>query len=78
MKRSLALLTYSALTSACRPLVPLLLRMRILRGKEDAARRGERLGMATRPMSREEYRRYVAQEIERWAGHVKAAKIEPQ
>jgi 3-deoxy-D-manno-octulosonic-acid transferase len=48
MKRSLALLTYSALTSACRPLVPLLLRMRILRGKEDAARRGERLGIATR------------------------------
>ena len=37
-----------------------------------------RLGMATRPMSREEYRRYVAQEIERWAAHVKAAKIEPQ
>jgi len=38
----------------------------------------DRLGMATRPMSRDEYRRYMAQEIERWAQHVKAAKIEPQ
>jgi 3-deoxy-D-manno-octulosonic-acid transferase len=48
MKRSLALLSYAILTSACRPLVPLLLRARILRGKEDAARIGERLGVATR------------------------------
>ncbi len=38
----------------------------------------DRLGMATRAMSRDEYRRYIAQEIERWAGHVRAAKIEPQ
>ena len=38
----------------------------------------DRLGMATRAMSREEYRRYVAGEIERWAQHVKAAGIEPQ
>jgi hypothetical protein len=29
-------------------------------------------------MGREEYRRYVALEIERWAQHVKAAGIEPQ
>jgi len=47
MKRSLALLGYAALTSACRPLVPLLLRTRILRGKEDAARVDERLGRAS-------------------------------
>jgi tripartite-type tricarboxylate transporter receptor subunit TctC len=38
----------------------------------------DRLGMATRAMSRDEYRRYVAEEIERWAQHVKAAGIEPQ
>jgi 3-deoxy-D-manno-octulosonic-acid transferase len=49
MKRSLALLTYSVLTSACRPLVPLFLRTRLLRGKEDPARIQERLGIATRP-----------------------------
>jgi 3-deoxy-D-manno-octulosonic-acid transferase len=47
MKRSIALLFYSALTSACRPLVPLFLRTRILRGREDAARIDERLGFAT-------------------------------
>ncbi|MEA2841111.1 MAG: 3-deoxy-D-manno-octulosonic-acid transferase [Methylobacteriaceae bacterium] len=49
MKRSLALLAYSALTSACRPLLPLFLRTRLLRGKEDPARLQERLGMATKP-----------------------------
>jgi 3-deoxy-D-manno-octulosonic-acid transferase len=48
MKRSFALLFYSTLTSACRPLVPLFLRSRMLRGKEDAARLDERLGIATR------------------------------
>ena len=42
------------------------------------ARAFDRLGMATRAMSRDEYRRYVSQEIERWAEHVRAAKIEPQ
>lgn len=49
MKRSLALPLYSGLTSACRPLVPLFLRTRLLRGKEDPARIQERLGIATRP-----------------------------
>lgn len=38
----------------------------------------DRLGMATRAMTRDEYRRYVSREIERWAQHVKAANIEPQ
>ena len=38
----------------------------------------DRLGMATRAMGRDEYRRYVAQEIERWREHVRAAGIEPQ
>jgi tripartite-type tricarboxylate transporter receptor subunit TctC len=38
----------------------------------------DRLGMATRPLSREAYRRYVAREIERWREHVKAAGMEPQ
>jgi tripartite-type tricarboxylate transporter receptor subunit TctC len=38
----------------------------------------DKLGMATRAMTREEYRSYVAQEIERWRGHVKAAGIEPE
>jgi tripartite-type tricarboxylate transporter receptor subunit TctC len=38
----------------------------------------DRLGMATRAMTRGEYRRYVSGEIERWAQHVKAANIEPQ
>lgn len=38
----------------------------------------DRLGMATRSMTRDEYRRYVSGEIERWAQHVKAANIEPQ
>lgn len=47
MKRSLALLAYSFLTSACRPLVQLFLRSRIRRGKEDPARVAERRGLAT-------------------------------
>jgi tripartite-type tricarboxylate transporter receptor subunit TctC len=38
----------------------------------------ERLGMASRAMPRDEYRRYVAREIERWAEHVKAAGIQPE
>ena len=49
MKRSLALLTYGSLASACRPLVPLFLRMRIWRGKENPARVQERLGIASLP-----------------------------
>jgi 3-deoxy-D-manno-octulosonic-acid transferase len=47
MKRSPALLIYSFLTSAGRPLVPLFLWARIARGKEDVARVDERRGMAT-------------------------------
>jgi 3-deoxy-D-manno-octulosonic-acid transferase len=46
MKRSLALLTYSLLTSAGRPFVPLLLWSRLARGKEDGARVDERRGLA--------------------------------
>src|SRR5947209_1787078 len=49
MKRSLALLAYQALTSACRPLVPLFLWTRIARGKEDPGRVDERLGIASHP-----------------------------
>jgi 3-deoxy-D-manno-octulosonic-acid transferase len=49
MKRSLALLLYAGLTSACRPLVPLFLWTRIARGKEDVARVDERRGIATHP-----------------------------
>jgi 3-deoxy-D-manno-octulosonic-acid transferase len=49
MKRSLALLIYSILTSACRPLVPLFLRTRIWRGKEHPARVQERVGIPSRP-----------------------------
>src|SRR5947209_4685734 len=49
MKRSLALLIYSILTSACRPLVPLFLRIRIWRGKENPARVQERFGIPSRP-----------------------------
>ncbi len=53
-KRSLALRCYYLITSACRPLVPLYLRTRLWRGKEDAARLGERLGFArhARPAGR--------------------------
>jgi 3-deoxy-D-manno-octulosonic-acid transferase len=49
MKRSLALLAYSVLTSACRPLVPLFLWIRLARGREDLARLDERLGIAAHP-----------------------------
>src|SRR3954452_6754538 len=54
MKRSLALLTYTLLTSACQPLVPLLLWLRLARGKEDGMRIGERRGLAAhaRPQGR--------------------------
>jgi 3-deoxy-D-manno-octulosonic-acid transferase len=54
MKRSLALLAYSLLTSAGRPLVPLLLWTRLARRKEDAARIDERRGLAAhaRPQGR--------------------------
>ena len=49
MKRSLALLIYSLLASAGRPLVPLFLWTRIARGKEDVARVDERRGIPTHP-----------------------------
>ena len=49
MKRSLALLAYSLLTSACRPLVPLFLWTRVARDKEDLARVDERRGIAAHP-----------------------------
>jgi 3-deoxy-D-manno-octulosonic-acid transferase len=54
MKRSPALLLYSFLTSAGRPLVPLFLWARMARAKEDVARVDERRGMAThaRPQGR--------------------------
>jgi 3-deoxy-D-manno-octulosonic-acid transferase len=54
MKRSLALLAYSLLTSAGRPFVPLLLWTRLARGKEDGARIHERRGLAAhaRPQGR--------------------------
>jgi tripartite-type tricarboxylate transporter receptor subunit TctC len=38
----------------------------------------DKLGMASRTLTGDEYRRYVAQEIERWREHVKAAGIEPE
>ncbi len=38
----------------------------------------DQLGMETRAMPRDEYRRFVAQEIERWSQYVKTAGIEPQ
>jgi len=46
---SFALGTYLALTAALSPLAPVLLRRRLARGKEDAARLPERLGHPTRP-----------------------------
>jgi 3-deoxy-D-manno-octulosonic-acid transferase len=49
MKRSLALLIYSIFTSACRPLIPLFLRIRIWRGRENPGRVQERCGIASRP-----------------------------
>jgi 3-deoxy-D-manno-octulosonic-acid transferase len=45
----LALRTYRALTRTLAPLAPLALDHRARRGKEDAARRPERLGVASRP-----------------------------
>ncbi len=45
----LRLKAYRTLTSLARPLVPLLLRRRERQGKEDAARRPERLGRASAP-----------------------------
>ncbi len=38
----------------------------------------DQLGMTPRALSRDEARRFVQQEIERWVGYVKAAGIEPQ
>ena len=38
----------------------------------------DQLGMETRAMPRDEYRKFVAQEIERWSQYVKTAGIEPQ
>ncbi len=49
MADSLALLAYRCATSAFTPAVPLLLRERVLRGKEDRARIRERLGFASKP-----------------------------
>jgi tripartite-type tricarboxylate transporter receptor subunit TctC len=34
--------------------------------------------MTTKPYTREEYKKFVAQEIDRWAEVVKAANVEPQ
>ncbi len=47
--RPLGLLAYKYATAAIAPAVPLLLRQRASRGKEDAARMKERLGFAGRP-----------------------------
>ena len=44
MKEPLALKAYHTVTSLAAPLLPLLLRLRLSRGKEDAARLSERLG----------------------------------
>ena len=48
-RRPLALLAYRWATTALAPAVPLLLKRRVLRGKEDRARMDERLGNASRP-----------------------------
>ena len=45
----LRLKTYRSLTSLARPVVPLLLKLRERRGKEDPARRDERLGRSSAP-----------------------------
>lgn len=45
----LELRAYRALTSLARPMAPLILKFRERRGKEDPARRGERLGQASLP-----------------------------
>ena len=49
MSRPLPLSLYRLATTALEPLAPALLRRRAARGKEDAARLGERLGHASRP-----------------------------
>lgn len=49
MTAPLGLTAWRLLTRAASPLAPLLLRQRAVRGKEDRARLGERLGQATRP-----------------------------
>lgn len=43
-KQGFSLKAYRTLTNAARPVAPLILRSRAKRGKEDASRRGERLG----------------------------------
>ena len=52
----------------------------VARATQDAGVRQafDRLGMTTRAMSRDEYLKFVRAEMERWAQHVKAAKIEPE
>ena len=45
----LGIMMYRTATAALAPLVPLLLRRRILRGKEHSERTDERLGIASRP-----------------------------
>jgi len=49
MTAPLGLTAWRLLTQAASPLAPLLLRQRAVRGKEDRARLGERLGQATQP-----------------------------
>ena len=49
MSRPLPLVLYRLATAALEPLAPVLLRRRAARGKEDAARIGERLGHASLP-----------------------------
>ncbi len=44
-----ALKTYRTLADLARPVAPLILKTRAMRGKEDPARRGERMGRASRP-----------------------------
>jgi 3-deoxy-D-manno-octulosonic-acid transferase len=48
-KPGLRLQAYRAITSLARPLAPLILKLRERRGKEDGARRAERLGRASLP-----------------------------
>ena len=52
----------------------------VLDAQADATIRArlDQLGMTPRALSRDEARRFVQQEIERWVGYVKAAGIEPQ
>jgi 3-deoxy-D-manno-octulosonic-acid transferase len=48
-RTSLELIAYRLITTLARPAAGLILRMRARRGKEDLARRGERLGVASTP-----------------------------